>query len=85
MIVGISTDGLSDQARFASKEKLDFALMADADRQAARAFGVLMARNPKYCERITFVIDKQGVIRKIYAQVDVTNHPEEVLAYIKGL
>jgi peroxiredoxin len=55
--------------------------MADTDAKAATAFGVL---NPKgYANRVTFVIDKKGVVRKIYEVKDVEKHPEEVLTYVK--
>jgi peroxiredoxin Q/BCP len=83
VVIGISTDNLSDQQKFAKKENLNFALLADNDKKAAKAFGVLMAKyDKKYAQRVTFVIDKQGIIRKIYPKVDIGKHPDEVLAYI---
>jgi peroxiredoxin len=38
-----------------------------------------------FAQRSTFVIDKKGIVRQIYApgKVDVMKHPDEVLAYIK--
>ena len=84
MVIGISTDNLSDQRNFAKKENLNFPLLADNDKKAAKTFGVLMAKyDKKYTQRVTFVIDKQGVIRKIYPKVDIKKHPDEVLAYIR--
>jgi peroxiredoxin len=47
----------------------------------AKAFGVLGANG--YAARKTFVIDKKGVVRKIYDKVDVKKHQDEVLAYVK--
>ena len=82
MIIGISTDKLEDQERFAEKEKLNFPLYADPEQKATRAYGVLMAGKPM-AQRVTFVIDKQGVIRKTYTKVDVAKNPGEVLDYIK--
>ena len=84
MVIGISTDTLDDQQKFTDKEKLNFPLFADPDKKAIDAFGVL---NPDrgLANRYTFVIDKKGVLRKIYmpAAIDVNRHPEEVLKYIK--
>jgi peroxiredoxin len=36
-----------------------------------------------YAMRTTFVIDKKGVVRKIYNKVDTGKHPDEVLDYVK--
>jgi peroxiredoxin len=55
--------------------------VADPDKKAAKAYGALGARG--YANRYTFVIDKQGVIRKVYTTVNPQTHPEEVLAFVK--
>lgn len=79
--MGISTDTLALQQKFTDKEKLNFSLIADADKKASKAFGVLRASGT--ANRVTFVIDKKGVVRKIYAKVNPGNHPAEVLEYVK--
>jgi peroxiredoxin Q/BCP len=81
-VIGISTDNLEAQQKFTDKEKLNFPLLADSDLKVTKAFGVL-SKNKKFAQRATFVIDKKGVIRKIYPQVNAGAHPEEVLKYIK--
>ncbi len=64
VIVGVSRDDLSAHALFADELELPFALLSDADGQVRRAFG-----NPDgstdLVSRITYVIDKQGVVREI--------------------
>jgi peroxiredoxin len=55
--------------------------MADSEKKVAQAFGVLGGRG--FAERKTFVIDKQGVVRKVYETVSPAKHPDEVLAYVK--
>ena len=82
MLIGISTDTLADQKQFIDKEMLNFPLLADAEKTAAKAFGVLSDRG--FANRSTFVIDKKGVVRKVYATVDPTKHPDEVLSYVKA-
>jgi peroxiredoxin Q/BCP len=82
VIIGISADTVADQEKFTEKEKLNFPLFADDDLKAAKAFGVMMPDRP-LTKRQTFVIDKKGVIRKIYAKVDAEPHPEEVLLWVK--
>ena len=81
MVIGISTDTLQQQQQFTDKENLNFPLYADPDKKVAKAFGVLMPAG--YAQRATFVIDKQGVVRKIYPKADASKHPAEVLAYVK--
>ena len=82
MVIGISTDKLEDQQKFTDKESLNFPLLADADQQATKAFGVLMAGRP-FAQRVTFVIDKKGTVRKVYEVKVIQKHPDEVLAYVK--
>lgn len=87
MVIGISTDKLEDQKKFADKEKLNFPLLADADHKTTMAFGVLMASRP-FAQRVTFVIDKQGIVRKVINKFDgadaLKKHPKEVLEYIQA-
>jgi len=73
---------MAEQKKFAQKENLKFPLYADADKTAAKAYGVLMP-NGRYANRVTFVIDKQGVVRKIYRQVSPSKNAGEVLEYVK--
>jgi peroxiredoxin Q/BCP len=84
VVIGISTDPIEAQQKFSAKEKLNFPLVADADKTAAKAYGVI-SRDGNYAKRVTFVIDKEGVIRKIYPQVDIRKHPDQVLAFVKEL
>lgn len=60
---------------------MNFPLFADADKKAAESFGVISARG--FANRVTFVIDKQGTIRKIYNVKDIKKHPDEVLTFVK--
>jgi len=69
------------QQKFTDKEKLNFPLFADADKKVAKEFGVLSPRG--FANRATFVIDKKGIVRKIYPMADFKIHPDEVLKYVK--
>jgi peroxiredoxin Q/BCP len=83
VVIGISTDKLEDQQKFTEKEKLNFPLMADADKEVAKTFGVLNATRG-FANRETVVIDTQGIVRKIYTKVDPATHPDEVLTFVKN-
>jgi peroxiredoxin Q/BCP len=87
VIVGVSPDAARAQARFKQKFDLPFILLADVDHKAAEAYGVWKEKSmygKKYMgiERTTFVIDTNGVIKKIFPKVKVEGHAEEVLAAI---
>jgi peroxiredoxin len=47
----------------------------------AKEYGVLGANG--FASRSSFVIDKKGIIRKIYPMAQAAKHPDEVLDYIK--
>ena len=82
VVLGISTDKLADQNKFTEKESLNFPLLADADKKVAKEYGVLSDRG--FAKRVTFVIDKKGVVRKIYPNVNPEKNPQEVLDYVKN-
>ena len=67
-VFGISTDNTPSQREFANQLKLDFPLLSDfSTRSMAKAWGVL--RPDGMCNRVTYVVDKEGKI----AYVEVGN------------
>jgi peroxiredoxin Q/BCP len=82
VVLGISTDKLEDQEKFTEKEGLNFPLLADSDKKMTEAFGVL---NPQrgLAQRATFVIDKKGVVRKVYPAANADKNPQEVLDWVR--
>jgi len=82
VIIGISTDDMDLQKKFTEKEKLNFPLFADADKKATKAYGALNEKSGM-ASRYTYVIDKKGVIRKIYTKVSPSDHPGEVLKFVE--
>jgi len=81
VLLGISVDSLADQRKFTDKEKLSYPLLADRDKKVAKAYGVLSPRG--FANRSTFVIDKKGIVRKIYPNAKATENAEEVLTWVK--
>jgi peroxiredoxin Q/BCP len=87
VVVGVSPDTTSAQAKFKQKFDLPFSLLADLNHEAAEAYGVWKEKSmygKKYMgvDRTTFVIGPDGVIKKIFPKVKVEGHAEEVLAAI---
>ncbi len=89
-LVGISPDSAKSHDRFTKKHGLTVALGADEDKAAANAYGVWVEKSMygrKYMgvERTTFLIDRQGVISRVWEKVKVPGHAGEVLAAAKAL
>lgn len=85
VVVGVSPDTSSAQAKFKTKYGLPFTLLADADHVVAEAYGVWKEKSmygKKYMgvERTTFVIGPDGNIKKVFPKVKPEGHAAEVLA-----
>ena len=84
MVVGISPDKPSAQAKFKQKYDLPFTLLADAEKAAAQAYGVWKEKN-MYGKKVmgivrtTFVIGADGKIEHIYGNVKAKGHAAQVL------
>jgi peroxiredoxin Q/BCP len=83
-IVGVSLDSPESHKKFSTKFHLPFPLISDEKGQVAKAYGVLKDTG-KSTNRVTFIIDKNGKIAKIFPKVDVTKHTEEVADALKTL
>jgi len=82
VLLGASADTVAKQQEFIDKEKLPYPLLADTDLKLIKALGI---QSPKGMvpQRITFVVDTDGKIAKIYDKVEVGKHPKEVLEFVK--
>jgi peroxiredoxin Q/BCP len=78
-IVGVSADTVDSHQQFCTKENLTFKLLADPDKSVINSYGSL-APNGAVAARNTFLIDPNGVIRKVYTKVNPNPHSAEVLA-----
>jgi len=59
-------------------------MLSDPDGSVAAKFGVLDPSG-KYAQRVTFVLDDKGTLRKVVDQVDVKSHGEDLAALIEEL
>jgi len=89
-VIGISKDSPKSHTKFAEKYELKVRLLTDADGAACEAFGVWTEKNMygrKYMgiERATFLINREGVIEKVWRKVKVPGHAEAVLAAAREL
>ena len=88
MVLGISADTPSAQKKFKEKHDLPYTLLADADKEIAKKFGVLKEKNMygrkvMGIARTTFLIAPDGKVAHIFENVKPDGHAEDVLAHVK--
>ena len=84
-VVGVSRDDQASHARFAARHKLPFLLLSDVTGEVHARYGVgkKLALIP---ERVTFVVDRNGVVRHVFtSMVRMRAHVDESLAIVKQL
>lgn len=83
VVLGVSSQGADSHKAFIEKEKLPYDLVIDDKGAVASAFGVPM--NGGYHARQTYLVGKDGKIKKVWPKVTPTGHAQEILAAAKGL
>ena len=71
-MLGISLDSQERNRKFAAETGASFPLLSDTEKRVSRAYGVLNFTR-LFANRVTFVIDKDGVIRHVDAGSDAKN------------
>lgn len=90
VVLGVSADSVKRHAKFAESEGLNFPLLSDETHEVLNKYGVwqeksMMGRKYMGIARTTFLIDPQGKVRKVYENVKVTGHADEVLSDLSEL
>ncbi|MBK6534578.1 MAG: peroxiredoxin [Deltaproteobacteria bacterium] len=80
-IVGVSTDSAEAHRGFAQHHRLPFGLIADTDGRLAGAFGVPVSSG---YTRTTVVIGRDGRVARVFPNVRVDGHSDEVLAAVRA-
>jgi peroxiredoxin Q/BCP len=89
VVLGISADTPAAQKKFKQQFDLPYTLLADTEKKAANAYGVIKEKNMygkkvKGIARTTFLIDGEGRIAQVFENVKPEGHAEEVLAAFAG-
>jgi peroxiredoxin Q/BCP len=90
VVLGVSGDSLESHGKFKTKYKLNFPLLSDTGNEVATKYGAygektLYGRKFMGIIRSTFVIDGDGVVRKVFPKVKVDGHAEKVLEAVKAI
>ena len=85
--VGISTDPVDKQAKFADSQRFDYPLLSDTEGAVATTFGVKRGLLGKFLpvKRTTFVIDTDGtVLEVISSEVNMDTHADKALQVLRS-
>lgn len=88
VVLGISPDPVARLKKFEEKEQLNFTLLSDEDHAIADAFGVwglkkFMGKEYDGIHRISFLIDENGVVEKVFDKFKTKDHHQVVLDYLQ--
>ena len=84
-VIGISSDSESSHQKFSKQYNLPFMLLSDSDKKLRTLFGVKTNLFGLLPGRVTYVIDKNGILQLIFDSLVSTNHIPKALNIIKKL
>lgn len=90
VVIGMSKDKAAKHDKFIAKHDLSVRLVSDEEGTALEAYGVWVEKNMygrtyMGIQRVTFLIDAQGIIRHIWPKVKVKGHAQDVLEQTRAL
>ena len=84
-VIGISSDSEASHERFAKRWNLPFMLLSDSKGEVRARYGVSRTLG-LFPGRVTYLIDRAGVIRHVFSsQLQTTRHVQEMLAKLREL
>ncbi len=86
VILGVSVQDEKSHQEFCAKEGLNFKLLADTNKEVSEKYDSITNYGvAKLSSRHTFLIDPTGTVRKVWTEVDVKTHSDDVLAALNDL
>jgi thioredoxin-dependent peroxiredoxin len=90
VVLGVSRDSIESHQKFRDKHRLNFPLLADPDHRVAEKYGAWREKNmygkkTMGIQRSTFLIDAAGKVAKVWKQVKVDGHDQQVLEALAEL
>jgi len=89
IVLGVSADSVNSHQKFAEKYKLNFPILSDENKEIIKKYKAwgkkkFMGKTYEGILRITYLINRQGKIFKVYPKVSPENHALEILKDIKN-
>ena len=82
-VIGISSDSVQSHEKFAKRYKLPFVLLSDSDKKLRNLFGVKTNLFGLLPGRVTYVADKNGIIKLVFDSMNATSHIPKAFAIVK--
>lgn len=83
VLFAISGDNVDDQKKFVNEYGIPYLHLSDPSKETCKKYaGLNFIGLPK---RSTFVVDKNGVIRKIFRDINVGKHGQEIASFLENL
>ena len=87
VVLGVSKDSVASHKKFENKYNLPFPLLSDPDLEIIKAYDVLKKKSLygksfMGVERTTYLINEEGIIEKVFANVKAANNPTDMLKEI---
>ncbi len=83
-VIGVSSDSVKSHQKFANQHNLPFILLSDADKKLRKLFGVpgdLLGLIPG---RVTYVIDKEGIVQLVFNSMSGKIHIQKALEMLQN-
>jgi len=84
-VIGISSDSVTSHREFAAQYNLPFVLLADENKSLRKLFGVPSNFLGLWPGRVTYVVDKKGIVRLVFDSMNAESHFSKVVEAVKSL
>jgi thioredoxin-dependent peroxiredoxin len=84
-VIGISSDSVKSHKKFAADYRLPFTLLSDEDKSLRKLFGVPTNLLGLLPGRVTYVVDKEGIVRLVFDSMNAESHFPKVVEAVKEL
>ncbi|MBM2852779.1 MAG: bcp [Candidatus Nitrosotenuis sp.] len=82
-LFAISVDTVDDQAAFVAQYNIPYLHLSDASKDVCKKYAGLNVAG--LAKRSTFIIGKNGMIRKIFHNIDVESHGKQIAQELSGI
>ena len=82
-LFAVSIDTVESQAKFVEEYNIPYIHLSDTKKTTCKTFAGLNIAG--LAKRSTFVIDKQGIIRKVFRDIDVKSHGKEIVDFLNHI
>lgn len=82
-VLGISVDTIESHKKFTEEYGIPYRLLSDVDKKVCKEYAGLNMYG--LAKRTTFIIDKQGMVRKIFRDIEPEAHGNEIVATLNSI